>query len=202
MPAGSAVALISSIGGIAWRERLDDVLEFLATPDFESARKWCESHLDAAGEASEEQASANYVFSKQAIDVYVQMQAVALGHRGIRINATAPGPTLTPLMASTPSWQFFGEQLFKQAMRHEASTPEEQAYPMVFLNSDAASHISGQVVSVDFGYTAGGLFGTVDCPLVTPPCPAADPPCRRRGDAVRRRSVEATAPAALTTLDP
>ncbi len=172
MPPGSAVAIISSIGGIGWRGRLEELAEFLATPDFETGRKWCETHLDAAGDDIETRASANYVFSKQAIDVYVQMRAVPFAHRGIRINATAPGPTLTPLMAATPSWQVFGDQLFKQAMRHDPSSAEEQAYPMVFLNSDAASHISGQVVSVDLGYTAGGLLGTVDCPLVPPLLPS------------------------------
>jgi NAD(P)-dependent dehydrogenase (short-subunit alcohol dehydrogenase family) len=147
---------------------LGEILEFLATPDFQTGRKWCEAHLDASGDDRATQASANYVFSKQAINVYVQERAVPLAHRGIRINATAPGPTVTPLMASTPSWQFFGDQLFKKAMQHEPSSPEEQAYPMVFLNSDAASHISGQVLNVDLGYTAGGLLGVIDCPLVDP----------------------------------
>jgi hypothetical protein len=62
----------------------------------------------------------------------------------------------------------FGDELFKVAMEHDPSTAEEQAYPLVFLNSDAAGHINGQVVNVDLGYTAGGLLGTVDCPLVEP----------------------------------
>jgi NAD(P)-dependent dehydrogenase (short-subunit alcohol dehydrogenase family) len=176
MPPGSAVAVISSIGGIGWWDRLGQIAEFLDTPDFETGRKWCEAHLDAAGEDIGTRASANYVFSKQAIDVYVQMRAVPLAHRGIRINATAPGPTLTPLMAATPSWQVFGDQMFKKAMQHEPSSSEEQAYPMVFLNSDAASHISGQVLSVDLGYTAGGLLGTVDSPLVQPLLPSRPGP--------------------------
>jgi NAD(P)-dependent dehydrogenase (short-subunit alcohol dehydrogenase family) len=166
MPTGAAVAVISSIGGIGWWNRLEEIADFLSTSDFESGRRWCEDHLNAVGDEAASQAGANYVFSKQAIDVYVQMKAVPFAHRGIRINATAPGPTLTPLMASTPSWQVFGDQLFKQAMQHDLSSAQEQAYPMVFLNSDAASHISGQVLSVDLGYTASGLLGTVDCPLV------------------------------------
>jgi NAD(P)-dependent dehydrogenase (short-subunit alcohol dehydrogenase family) len=168
MPAGSAIAFISSIGGSGWEQRVDEIVEFLSTPDFATARDWCAERLDAGTDDATEQAAANYVFSKQAIDVYVQLQAVPLGKRGIRINATAPGPTMTPLMAATPSWQVFGDLLFKTAMEHEPSTAEEQAYPLVFLNSDAAAHINGQVVNVDFGYTAGGLLGTVECPLVEP----------------------------------
>jgi len=168
MPPGSAIAFISSIGGSGWEQRVEEIVEFLSTPDFVTAREWCAEHLDADVDRADEQASANYVFSKQAIDVYVHLQAVALGKRGIRINATAPGPTTTPLMAATPAWQVFGDQLFKVAMEHDPSTAEEQAYPLVFLNSDAAAHINGQLLNVDFGYTAGGLLGTVECPLVEP----------------------------------
>lgn len=168
MPTGSAIAFISSIGGFGWEQNIDELIEFLSTPDFATARKWCEQHLDSPADRADEQATANYVFSKQAIDVYVQMQAVPLQHRGLRVNATAPGPTTTPLMAKTPSWQMFGDMLFKVAMEHDPSTAEDQAYPLVFLNSDAASHINGQIVNVDLGYTAGGLFGVVDCPLVQP----------------------------------
>src|SRR5262249_25018862 len=150
MPAGSAIAFISSIGGSGWEQRVDEIIEFLSAADFATARAWCAGHLDAGADQADEQAAANYVFSKQAIDVYVQLQAVPLGKRGIRINATAPGPTMTPLMAATPMWQVFGDELFKVAMEHDPSTAEEQAYPLVFLNSDAAGHINGQVVNVDF----------------------------------------------------
>jgi NAD(P)-dependent dehydrogenase (short-subunit alcohol dehydrogenase family) len=105
MPAGSAIAFISSIGGSGWEPRVDEIVEFVSTADFVTAREWCVERLDADGEHGPEQASANYVFSKQAIDVYVHLQAVPFGKRGIRINATAPGPTMTPLMAATPMWQ-------------------------------------------------------------------------------------------------
>ncbi len=174
MTSGSAIAFISSVGGSGWELRVDEIVDFLATPDFSAARAWCEEHLDADIAVAAEQAAANYVFSKQAIDVYVQLQAVPLSHRGIRINATAPGPTQTPLMDKTPSWQMFGDLLFKSAMRHDPSTAEDQAYPLVYLNSDAAGHVNGQVVNVDLGYTAGGLLGVIDCPLVQPLVAAKD----------------------------
>jgi len=168
MAPGSAIAFISSVGGSGWELRVDQIVSFLSTADFAAARTWCEEHLDAPPALAADQAAANYVFSKQVIDVYVQMQAVPLSHRGIRINATAPGPTRTPLMDRTPSWQMFGDLLFKSAMQHDPSTAEDQAYPLVYLNSDAAGHVNGQVVNVDLGYTAGGLLGVIDCPLVQP----------------------------------
>ena len=39
----------------------------------------------------------------------------------------------------------------------EASTPEEQAYPLVFLCSDAASYINGQTIITDAGYVPSGI---------------------------------------------
>jgi NAD(P)-dependent dehydrogenase (short-subunit alcohol dehydrogenase family) len=166
MPEGSSIAFISSIGGLGWEKALDQVLEFLAAPDYASARRWCEEHRSGTPEESEEMAAANYVFSKQVIDVYVQRQAVPLCHRGIRINATGPGPTMTPLMDSTPTWQMFGDMLFKSAMQRDPHTPEEQAPPLVFLNSPAACGVSGQVLRVDAGYSAGGVMGVHDTPVV------------------------------------
>jgi len=168
MPNGSSIAFISSIGGLGWERELDRIIALLDTPDFASAKRWCEAHLGADPAQQQEAAAAAYVFSKQTIDVYVQREAVPLCHRGIRINATGPGPTQTPLMDSTPGWQVFGDQLFCAAMRREMSTPEEQAPPLVFLNSDAASGVSGQVLNVDAGYTAGGYLGIHETPLVEP----------------------------------
>lgn len=168
MPSGSSIAFISSIGGLGWERELDRILALLDTPDFASAKQWCEEHLVGDPAQPDEAAAAAYVFSKQTIDVYVQREAVPLCHRGIRINATGPGPTQTPLMDSTPGWQVFGDQLFCAAMRREMSTPEEQAPPLVFLNSDAASGVSGQVLNVDAGYTAGGYLGIHETPLVEP----------------------------------
>jgi NAD(P)-dependent dehydrogenase (short-subunit alcohol dehydrogenase family) len=166
MPEGSSIAFISSIGGLRWETVLDEILDFLATPDYAGAQRWCEEHRAAAPGEEEQMAAANYVFSKQAIDVYVQRQAVPLCHRGIRINATGPGPTLTPLMESTPTWQVFGDMMFKAAMQRDPQTPDEQAPPLVFLNSDAAFGVSGQVLNVDAGYSAGGVMGVHDTPVV------------------------------------
>jgi NAD(P)-dependent dehydrogenase (short-subunit alcohol dehydrogenase family) len=175
MPAGSSIAFISSIGGLGWERRITEIAGLLAASDFDAATAWCRAHADAPPgtdpETIDAQAAANYVLSKQAIDVYVQRRAVELARRGLRINATAPGPTATPLMDRTPAWQMFGTAFFEQAMAHPAATPDEQAAPLVFLNSAAAAHVNGQILSVDLGYTAGGLMGVVDCPLVEPLLP-------------------------------
>jgi NAD(P)-dependent dehydrogenase (short-subunit alcohol dehydrogenase family) len=52
-------------------------------------------------------------------------------------------------------------------MDHPGSEPEEQAYPLVFLVSDAASFINGHCLVVDLGFTAGGTVGAVESPFLS-----------------------------------
>jgi len=95
---GGAIAMISSTAGLGWRTHLDEVKEYLATPDFDAAAAWIEAHADKA----------SYMWSKQAINVYVTSQAFPMLQRGIRINAILPGPTDTPLArANAELWLGF-----------------------------------------------------------------------------------------------
>jgi NAD(P)-dependent dehydrogenase (short-subunit alcohol dehydrogenase family) len=152
---GAAISMISSIGGIGWRRNLETIGDFLDTTDFDAASAWIDVHPELAG----------YGFSKEAMIVYCARRAPELVRRGIRINCIAPGPTLTPLMAANESWVGF-EQGFQSAMGHPGATSEEQAYPLVFLASDAASHISGTCLVVDLGFTSGGMVGAVESPIL------------------------------------
>lgn len=90
------------------------------------------------------------------------LQAPQLIKRGIRINCTLPGPTQTPMMthfeAATDDKVL---QAFIQPINRR-STPAEQAAPLVFLNSDAASYMNGLAVPVDGGFMAGMTTGQVD----------------------------------------
>ena len=104
----------------------------------------------------------NYMFSKQAINVYVASQAFPLLQRGIRINAILPGPTDTPLArANAELWLGFGTD-YRGETGIEASQPDEQAGPLAFLCSDAARYVTGEVMIVDAGYTSSGITGTFE----------------------------------------
>jgi NAD(P)-dependent dehydrogenase (short-subunit alcohol dehydrogenase family) len=155
LPPGGAIGMIASIGGIAWSKHLDVVGEFLDTPDFEAASKWMEAHPEHA----------HYAFTKQAMIAYCAREAPALSRRQLRINCIAPGPTMTPLMQSGEGWLDF-EAAFRSAMDHPGSKPEEQAYPLVFLVSDAASFINGHCLVADLGFTSGGTAGVVESPML------------------------------------
>lgn len=156
LPRGAAVAMISSVAGLGWENNLETVLEFLDTPDFDTATKWMEAH----------EGLAHYGFSKQAILAYVAREALPLLQRGVRINAIQPGPTDTPLArANADIWLAFADD-YRQAAGIGPSTPEEQANVLAFLCSDAASHVNGISFVVDGGYVSSALVGSFDAPMI------------------------------------
>ena len=153
---GSAIAMISSTAGLAWQTNWELVQEYLATPDFASAVAWIEAHPGKA----------DYMWSKQALCGYVASQAFPMLQRGIRINAILPGPTDTPLARSQAElWLGFGAD-YRYAVGVEASRPDEQAGPLVFLCSEAARYLNGQIVITDAGYVSSGITGSF--PEATP----------------------------------
>ena len=154
MGEGGAIASISSMGGLGWSRRVPVLMEFLQIDTYEGAVKWCESHADTVREG--------YAFSKEAIIVWTLATSSSLIKRGIRINCTLPGPTQTPMMAH-----------FEAATKRETleaatqpinrrSTPEEQAAPLVFLNSHLASYLNGVALPVDGGLMGGIATGRID----------------------------------------
>jgi NAD(P)-dependent dehydrogenase (short-subunit alcohol dehydrogenase family) len=146
LPRGSAIGMISSAAGFGWEQNLAKVTEYLAVADYEEAAKWALDN-DASG----------YLWTKMAINAYVTRNAMELLKKGIRINAILPGPTDTPLAQSNPEmWLGFGAD-YRAEAGVEAATPLEQAYPLVFLCSDAASAITGGIVITDAGYLASGM---------------------------------------------
>jgi NAD(P)-dependent dehydrogenase (short-subunit alcohol dehydrogenase family) len=148
LPRGSAIGFISSAAGLGWESNLPRIKEYLATPDFDSAAAW----IAANG-------GADYMSSKQAICAYVAIQAMPLLARGVRINAICPGPTDTPLaQANKEMWLAFGAD-YRGEVGVEPATPLEQAYPLVFLCSDAASAINGITMVTDSGYISAGVTG-------------------------------------------
>jgi NAD(P)-dependent dehydrogenase (short-subunit alcohol dehydrogenase family) len=149
LPRGSAIGLIASAAGFGWRENLDVLKQYLAIEDFDEASAW-----------AVENNKADYLWSKLAINAYVASQAFELLKRGVRINAILPGPTDTPLaQANKEQWLGFGAD-YRDEVGIEASTPLEQAYPLVFLCSAAASGVTGVTVVTDAGYFSAGITGS------------------------------------------
>jgi NAD(P)-dependent dehydrogenase (short-subunit alcohol dehydrogenase family) len=152
---GAAIGFISSAAGLGWEKNLGLLKELLATPDFDSAVAFIR-----------EREIANYYWMKQAVCAYVASQAFPMLKRGMRINAICPGPTDTPLaQANKEVWLAFGAD-YRQETGIQASTPMEQAYPLLFLCSEAASAINGVTLITDAGYIMSGI--TESFPSATP----------------------------------
>jgi len=143
---GAAIGLISSAAGLGWEANLPELKEFLDITDFDAASQWANDH-----------GRAHYMFTKQAICAYVARQAMSFLKHGIRINAICPGPTDTPLArANEETWLGFGAD-YREEVGLQPSTPFEQAYPLVFLCSDAAAAVSGITMITDAGYMMSGI---------------------------------------------
>ncbi|MCK5752882.1 MAG: SDR family oxidoreductase [Mycobacterium sp.] len=146
LPRGSAIGFISSAAGLAWRSNIAQLNEFLDITDFDSAAAWAVDN-----------GCAHYMFTKQAVCAYVAREAMSLMSEGIRINAICPGPTDTPLaQANAELWLDFGAD-YRATVGVDAATPLEQAYPLVFLCSAAASVVSGITMVTDSGYLSAGI---------------------------------------------
>jgi 3-oxoacyl-[acyl-carrier protein] reductase len=91
-----------------------------------------------------------YAATKGAIDTLVKHFASALGERGIRVNAVAPGVVATDMSSFTGTEAGRNFVLGMQALKRVAQ-PDDIAGAVAFLASDAARWITGDTVRVDGG---------------------------------------------------
>jgi NAD(P)-dependent dehydrogenase (short-subunit alcohol dehydrogenase family) len=150
---GGTVCFISSSAGLGWEANYAALNRLLDIRDFEEASAWMRDH-----------ALADYRGSKQAVCAYVAREALNYLKRGVRINALCPGPTDTPL-ARAHDWLANGTD-FRQQAGVQPHTPMEQAYPMAFLCSPAASAITGITLVSDLSWFSAGFLGAY--PPATP----------------------------------
>ena len=95
-------------------------------------------------------ASGYYGLAKAGINHLTASLAMELGGRNIRVNGIAPGPTDTEATRSIVPAEFQDRMVQGLALKR-MGTPEDMADTVLFLLSDAAGWLTGQVVSVDGG---------------------------------------------------
>ena len=91
----------------------------------------------------------NYVATKAGIIGMTKTLARELGRKGITVNAVAPGCIDTDMTAVLSA--AVKEDMLKSIPLGRVAQPEEVAKAVVFLASDNASYITGQVLNVDGG---------------------------------------------------
>lgn len=154
---GAGIALISSDAAFGWQRNLAQSLEMLAIQDPDAALAWVQ-------EAPETRLRDGYTSSKEMLVVWVQHAAVALGNtRRIRLNAIGPCPTKTAFM------DFQSQKLpegFLDAWPYPSlgrmATAEEQAWPLILLNSPLNGAVTGTFLYTDQGFASGVFTGAID----------------------------------------
>ncbi len=163
-----AVACAGIIELLASTETSDEVwqrvLEVNLTGCFHLVRAGAR-HMQARGAGSRVMVSsqigltghrraAAYAASKAGINGLTKTMAVELAADNVRVNAVGPGPINTNMTAETRADPERREYLMQGIPMGRFGEPEEIASVILFLLSDAASYITGQVLCADGGYTA------------------------------------------------
>ena len=96
-----------------------------------------------------------YVASKHAVEGMTKSAALEAAPFGVRVNAVAPGPTETGMLNRFTGTAERKAMLLSGVPFGRIGQPEEIAQAIVFLASDKASFITGQILTADGGKTAG-----------------------------------------------
>jgi NAD(P)-dependent dehydrogenase (short-subunit alcohol dehydrogenase family) len=154
MPAGSAIVCVASNAGLGWQQQIDTLLPIVSVDGFDA--------LVAVLEANPDAIEGGYRPSKMLTNAWVAWRAASLLPSGIRLNCTNPGPTQTAMMST------FEEQAGKELIDAFAgpsgrrSTPTEQAWPLLFLNSPRSSYIAGEALHTDAGFLGAMVTGQLN----------------------------------------
>ncbi len=98
-----------------------------------------------------------YSAAKGAITALTRSLAVELARTGIRVNAIAPGPVLTPLVQQGVDDGSIAADFVGRSPCDAWPRRRRSAGPIRFLASDEASYITGETLVVDGGWTIQGM---------------------------------------------
>jgi NAD(P)-dependent dehydrogenase (short-subunit alcohol dehydrogenase family) len=157
MPKGGSIVCVASNAGLGWQENLPNLMPLVSTVGFDEGKAWCEANPQAIG--------GGYGPSKQLTNAWVAWRGTQLATEGIRLNCINPGPTDTAMM---PAFEALaGKELIDAFVGPSGrrSTPEEQAWPMLFLNSPRSSYVAAEALHTDGGFLGAMVTDQLDVEL-------------------------------------
>ena len=95
-----------------------------------------------------------YAGSKHAVEGITKSAAIEAAAYGVRVNAVAPGPTETDMLDRLTGSTDKRAAFYSAVPLKRGATPEEIADAVVFVASDKAAFITGQIIRVNGGKTA------------------------------------------------
>lgn len=126
----------------------EDFLAALLAGDEEKSLALAESSVDPG---------THYMLTKRALNYWMRRNLMAYGRDGIRMNAVAPGPTITPMtkpLFESEEYAPIMQALLDQTPANRAAEAEEISSCIEFLLSPAASNVYGTLMFIDGGYDA------------------------------------------------
>jgi 3-oxoacyl-[acyl-carrier protein] reductase len=93
----------------------------------------------------------NYASAKAGLIGLTKTLAKELGRKGVRVNAVAPGFTITPMTSEVP--ENILTMMKEKTPLNKLAEPIDIAYAYLYLASDEARYVNGAVLSVDGGLT-------------------------------------------------
>lgn len=92
-----------------------------------------------------------YGMSKAALEAMARQLAVEWAEKGIRVNAVRPGATATDMVRKLMEREGYMENVMATTPLRRIAEPEDIGNVIAFLLSDAACHMTGQVLTIDGG---------------------------------------------------
>ena len=128
----------------------------------------CIINITSVDAFSVESPQVHYNASKAALQMVTRSMAHELAHLGIRVNAVAPGQTVTAMVEGDLEDAEFNQLYLRKIPMRRYALPDEQAKAVLFLASDDAGYITGETLVVDGGETLGSWYD----PREDPPVPS------------------------------
>lgn len=100
-----------------------------------------------------------YAMGKAALKMLTEIMAAEFGSKGVRVNAVAPGYTLTPAMrARIDKGERDPRLIIEKSALGRLVSPQDVADAILFLCSDQAAAITGAVLPIDAGWLASSAY--------------------------------------------